>query len=627
MQSLWTRATQLACTCRCPSCLHQKASVARRVSTIAGRLASRPFSTGTFLYSAIFAAACAVDGGAKAQRRKQWDDAISKAKHEIQSIEENTKEIAGGILGSLDGASKELQDEVESVRLTVDDVLTWQPGVLAQRPPPPISTVDNPHPEHLPPQSLWSGPVRRKKASEIDWTKKKIQMTELAVARLVLHMLLAVDMDAKSGAELEALPESVRPFASLSRKNQRDAAEAIRREVYDYVCHLKAWERGTFNKLPVPIPKYFQPRTERGERQATRLTNTLWWRFKNLDKRRVDIQALIISICDSLLTCPVPPSLQAYNTLLVGFLDLRSVNARFIILDALINLCREAHYRPNEFTCAGILRAYRSQNNPEKFAKFVSLMRAKDNALMLARPDISISEASRGRCVRKGKKVLQAVHPSPMVYKEMVLGVLKFVGFEPAIKIIQNLQQESWGLDWSCLRLLLINCVMRRAWEDGMMIWQQVEMLAQKADEQVPTALHAVKLALCKICDRLEEFNEQFEKALKEGKTAAVLLQRATREVVNAQRRLYEEDSADESATELQIQDAASLQETAQEVLEQTAQEQILEEDEDILDQTRSEPIPIPIDEGAEITPWKPPDDFQDSPMHAEDRLVAVSAC
>src|SRR5215472_11823506 len=98
MQSVWTRATQLACSCRCPACLHSKPAVVRRIATAAGNVVSRPFSTGTLLYTAIFAAACVVDGGAKAQRRKQWDDAIAKAKQEVEAIEKSTEQRLGYVL-------------------------------------------------------------------------------------------------------------------------------------------------------------------------------------------------------------------------------------------------------------------------------------------------------------------------------------------------------------------------------------------------------------------------------------------------------------------------------------------------------------------------------------------------
>lgn len=615
MQSFWTRATQLTCTCRCPSCLHQKVSAARKVSTIAGKLASRPFSAGTFLYSAIFAAACAVDGGAKSQRRKQWDDAISKTKEEINAIEQSTNERAKSIIGSLDGAGEKLQEEVDSARLTLEDVITWSPGVYDKRPAVPVSTIDSPNLDMLPPQSIYSGPNRRKQGSEILYSNKKIYMTELAIARLVLHMFLAIDIDGKSGAELEALPESVRPFAFLSREEQRRAAEAIRMEIHDYVNHLKPWESGVRRELPVPPPIYDQPRTPHGEVPALRLAKTFKTLFKDLENDKVDYQTLVVNICDHLLTSPVPPSLQAYNVLLLGFLEQKQRRTRFIMIEALVNLCREAYYRPNEFTCAGILRAYRLSDRPDKFAKFVSLMRAKGDALMLARPDVPINERSQGRLVRKGEKVLQAIYPSTMVYEEMILGVLKYVGFHAAIDIIRNLAAEAWGLDWNCLYSLMMDCVTRRAWEDGMMIWTQMKVLANKANGEMPTRIHGAKLALCKVCDRIEEFDEQFERAVAEGKSSSNVLSSATRAFIDAERAMDEEDYSDEEEEEYNTQEEEFRAEAARQfnqppVPQEDAPEEV---DDQVQGLVKSSPRAS-----------KPPDAFQESPMFDQDRFIAV---
>lgn len=627
MQSLWTRATQLACTCRCPSCLHQKVSAARKVSTIAGRLTSRPFTTGTFLYSAIFAAACAVDGGAKSQRRKQWDDAISKTKQEISALEQSTNERAKSILGSLDGAAEQLQEEVDSARLTLDDVIAWSPGIYDKRPAIPTSTIDYPDSENLPPQSIYSGPIRRKKASEIPWTNKKINMTELAIARLVLHMFIAIDIDGKSGAELEALPESVRPFASLSREEQRKAAEAIRMEVHDYVRYLQPWERGVRRELPVPPPNYDQPATPFGEAQKLRLTKTIGTLFKDLDNNKIDYQTLVVNISDHLLTSPVPPSLQAFNILVLGFLEQKQRQSRFIMIEALVNLCREAYYRPNEFTCAGILRAYRLSDRPDKFAKFVSLMRAKGDSLMLARPDISINAKSQGRLVRKQDKILQAVQPSTMVYEEMILGVLKYVGFDAAIDIIRNLAAEAWGLDWNCLYGLMMDCVARRAWEDGLMIWTQMKVLAKKSRGEMPTRIHGVKLALCKVCDRIEEFDEQFERAIEEGKSPSSVLHWATRAFIAAERAGDKDDYSDEDM-EVPSLEEEEVNLEARRQLKQGLDRHERASWEGVGERNKGLIKPSPREAAVEAVavPLKPPDTFQESPTFDEDRFVAVYA-
>src|SRR5262249_4651680 len=285
----------------------------------AGNVASRPFSTGTLLYSAIFAAACVVDGGAKAQRRKQWDDAIAKTKQEVEAIEKSTEQRLRSVL-DLPGAAEQLQREVDSIRLTSEDVSKYGPGIGAKRPYLPVSTAPSPHPEHLPPESLWSGDARREKDSKIRLSEKKLRLTELAIARLVLNMLLVIDLNGKSEAELDVLPDSIRPFASLSRADQRTASEAVKSEAERYAALLRACERGPDPDLSIPTP--FYTRTTKGawHHAHTALTKAIKSHFDNYQNGQISFPTLVVHICHDILTSPAPPSLQAYNLLLVGFL-------------------------------------------------------------------------------------------------------------------------------------------------------------------------------------------------------------------------------------------------------------------------------------------------------------------
>jgi len=503
--------------------------VVRRVTIAAGNIASRPFSTGTLLYSAIFAAACVVDGGAKAQRRKQWDDAIAKAKQEVETIEKSTQQRTKNILGSLPGATEQLQREVDSIQLTVEDVSKYGSELGAKRPYLPISTVPSPHPEHLPPQSLWSGDTRREKDSKECLSQKKLRLTELAITRLVLNMLLAIDLNGRSEAELDALPDSVRPLASLSRADQRTMSAAVKSEAERLATLLRPWERGPDLDLPIPTPFYKRATKWTYQRACTALTTAIQLRFDNHRIGQISFQTLVVQICHDILTSPAPPSLQTYNLLLVGFLRAHQSHARFQIIDALVDLQREARYRPNEFTCSAILRSYRKRNLPHAFARFVSLMRAQGgDALMLANRNVKITPASRGRLVRSPRdprKVLQAVNPNSLVFREMIRGVLKFTGFHAAIEIARNLKAEAWGLDWQCLRMLMRDCVMRRDWDGGVMIWEQMCGLQETAGGYMPGKIHAAMLALCQVCDQVERFKELFQKAVGEGHAPQKIVQ------------------------------------------------------------------------------------------------------
>jgi DNA-binding ferritin-like protein (Dps family) len=145
---------------------------------------------------------------------------------------------------------------------------------------------------------------------------------------------------------------------------------------------------------------------------------------------------------------------------------------------------------------------------------------------MLANSKVNITPASRGRLVRKNpNKVLQAVNPNSLLFQEMIMGVLKFTGFQATIEIVQNLKAEEWGLDWHCLRMLMRDCVMRRDWEGGLMIWEQMCRLNEKAGGYMPERIRAAMLALCQVCEQVKRFKELFRIAVGEGHEPRKILQ------------------------------------------------------------------------------------------------------
>ena len=527
-------------------------------------------------------------------------------------MEQANTERLNNILASFDAtASEPFREELTPVRLTTEDVVMWSPGILDKRPRFPISTAEDPHPEHLPPQSLWSGPVRRLKAAQRGFTEKKLRLTELGVTMLVLQMFLAADIDSKSGAELEALPASVRPYASLSRPDQRQALSAVKAEVIDYVSLLMAWDRGEARPLPVPTPYYKQLEKHRHELIDDRLVTSFKELFEDLNRGRINLQAAIINISNLLLTSPVPLALQPYNVLLIGFLQHNKSVARFSVIEALIKLGDEAKLRPNEFTCAAILRTYRMLDDRRMFAKFVALMRAQDNALMLARPNVRITDSSIGRLVRKGDKVLQAIGPSTTVYRELILGILRFMGFDTAIQIIRKLSTERWGLDWDCLHLLMMDCVVRRAWDDGMIVLEQMELLKHKAGS-LPAKIQAMVLALCKVCDRFEEFNEKFEQALDCGHSREKILNLITRIFVAVERNADRKVSGVQSARDsLEQEEQPSVETTEEHNASPTSHHRAVEHDGTVPNQMATDLSPRGQKPVSSIAPLNVSDEFE----------------
>ena len=104
----------------------------------------------------------------------------------------------------------------------------------------------------------------------------------------------------------------------------------------------------------------------------------------------------------------------------------------------------------------------------------------------------------------------------PIMYWEMVKGVLHFAGFNKAMEICKSLKTESWGLDWQCIDSLMTDCIRRASWIDGKMVWEEVLLLGQKTKE-IPKWILTAFLALYRICNREEEYETVLREAVARG--------------------------------------------------------------------------------------------------------------
>ncbi|KAI9703757.1 MAG: hypothetical protein M1836_007527 [Candelina mexicana] len=85
MQTLWSRAAQSKCSCRCSSCLSAATAVARRTTTATGRRRLKAGEAFTLFYSSIFATAALADAKVKENRRTEWDRVITEARGALMS--------------------------------------------------------------------------------------------------------------------------------------------------------------------------------------------------------------------------------------------------------------------------------------------------------------------------------------------------------------------------------------------------------------------------------------------------------------------------------------------------------------------------------------------------------------
>ncbi|TID21626.1 hypothetical protein E2P81_ATG04896 [Venturia nashicola] len=579
MLNLWSQVGRVGCSCRCPSCLTTKHKLVRRVSTAIATVRTRPKTSSTFLYSAIFAAATVTDGYFKRQRRARWDDAISKAHAQLETSQRAIQDYQDHLLEKSDASSREIQDypdhlleksyapsreedflkksdessreedllkesdessraqEVNAEKredvahpggphghfMDFENVIRYAPKPGAPIPPylPTTEPLYYPSPwgaEYSAPQSLWSGEYQRMKAYARIWTKKKISKAELASARLAVEMIMAIELESISRINLGILPQAVREIAYLSRAEQNQLLADLKVDL-EATNTLEPWEGRRGATAGMTVPQYEQREDKSHYPIVEELNESILGLLRAYKTQEIGFVALVIKIVHNLLVSSAPPDLQTVNLLLLGFHgpgDL--IHTRSQITGAVIHFCFTVRVRPNEVTCSAILACYIDQNKPTEFANFIGLMRAADGTrgLMLAKPDIKITEASQGRLVQHDqlkRKVFQGVSPSSLVFWQVIRGVLKFSGLQNAIEICKNFGKLAWGLDRLCLFELLRQCVKEEDWESGRWVWDQVEIFNQRHHKGLASIV-GMMLALCLKCNERHMFDKIFSNAL-----------------------------------------------------------------------------------------------------------------
>ena len=174
--------------------------------------------------------------------------------------------------------------------------------------------------------------------------------------------------------------------------------------------------------------------------------------------------------------------------------------------------------RPNEITCVAILDHYTETRRPELFSQFVALMRGANNALMLARPDITVNEAGQGRLIRVSEqKVYQKVYPTPMVFHSLMHGVLQFAGFDRAMDIYYEMKEDGWGLDMIGLSRFLEDCMHRADWQGGLAVWEEIASIKGRIKPDLLAKAYAQFLTLCSVAQKPAAFNSVLTDAIKRG--------------------------------------------------------------------------------------------------------------
>lgn len=574
-RSLFSRASgSIGSSCGSARCFCDSWGI-NRTSCSNARALWKRHQSGTYLYTAIFAAALTVDAREKSRRTQQWDDALAQVNEEAELLkaaanerEKKLKKRGRFVEAFVEQDSVFNSDAPLDLEKTIDD----QNGIVRNFSPlnPVPLTLDSiqkhslDEPRHasvkhlfrstlkssvnggeirtpqnwLPPQSIGAGSnVRRRVRDDNTWTQKKINLMEIAVARLVLDILRSGAVGTMSSATASQVKEGferLQPWVEAAQA--LDTASGFNPTWYnDFLAHrlvianLDKWEKDDRPAWPIQPPTY-RPDTHINLQKGRELlhnslqTSFRQWEAASQRSNSVAEDAdaftfLCLEVCDALLQSSAAPDITTLNILLVGFLESQRVLpvTKQRLLFKLDTFRRNTNLRPNEITCATTLKAYRKAKDWQGLSKYLALMRGEGQGLMLARPDTRITAASQGRVrehiTKSGRrKLVQAVMPNPLLMVEMIKGMLDYANFEEAYRLLDELKPEGWLPDWHCLETLLFDCLRRQDWNSGQLIWKEIQALGRE-ELGIPNQIYSAFLALCHLCKQKIDFHIVFKQA------------------------------------------------------------------------------------------------------------------
>jgi hypothetical protein len=535
MQPVWTRVRHVR---------PKSAQLFRRINTATEAMKTNPFHSGTLVYSTALAGAAYADSQIKLKAKKEFDEEVEAKREEIQLVHRTAQEKAHKYLLTRLGISidkdsdqfEEIFKELENIKLIeapeitealrqrqeeaeLKRLLNYAPYLQTRRAHDIPSTIPFSR-AFLPPQSPWASRKTRDRAKDKAWVPKKIFRAEICAIRFCIEMLLRVGMYGKSAESLQDSPYYVQSYAKLSQEDLERILREIETEIIrtDHLSQLVKPSRPEFGVLE----PFYDPASSQSTQPVQELNRRL---FKIMsewhESGEPELSAhQVTSICENILRSPVHPDIQTCNILLTM---LGSKNQNDMI-DLVWDFVYDVSLRPNEVTLVQMLRSYNRRSSSQMFLQLISQMRGRSGGLMLASPDLpdDVIDKTGGRVfplyqwhtMEDATHLVQAVTPSPIVFQEVIRGLLDFVGLQTTMTICRDLAGYGWGMSYACIHTLLRRCAIDSAWETGVQVWKETEQLLTQG-YPIPAEIYSLMLAFCHLLDDKELFRKLFEQCLR----------------------------------------------------------------------------------------------------------------
>lgn len=554
MQTLWSRAAQTRCTCKCAFC-HATTALSRTSASSALKRRLRFRDVFTVFYSTVLASAAVADSYVKDARRREWEIAIKEAKDELAALEvqqrnrlaslsagpneakglngpwviENTWDRVFDVAG-VKSRERELLGFEDLVGPPLDVLKRLTIGEIEEiLTDPAIVRLNSSKPGlALPNRSIWCRPKGVKKTKTLEWSVRK----------LVYRLLLSCETE-RSAAPLEGQNDGTsqaRIDKTLTQtiSSRIERCERSLKFIADNPEDPWLWLRLRSPTAPSYSYKAVPERTSMNYRLLTL--------FESYQEKSGGIVSLLSSICSLLLSTTTPPDVHFYNILITRLCQMRRMDD----VQAVIDSMQECWIRPNETTLFVLLRYYTITNKRFQFFDLRKRMEGLHSRPLLlehpnvkippglqrrylireySKPGISMTEedhdliADGGSCsdtdpgnldpgyLERTNKVFRTARMGLMdhqVYGALIKGSLRFRWPGLAMQYYSQMVRDGFKPDTYLLTSILRYCTKNKDWDAGLAVWREL----RSRTHEISRATLRLMLTLCRSLGNFVEYSE-----------------------------------------------------------------------------------------------------------------------
>ncbi|KAL8785041.1 MAG: hypothetical protein Q9195_008801 [Heterodermia aff. obscurata] len=550
MQTLWARAAQ-RCTCNCILCHSSATALNRRATTAVLKRRIRFRDIFTLLYSSFLASAAIADVSRKEAKKAEWERLIKEARDELKALQEQQQARLAAVSWPDDAGTEKIYPRPNDW----SGLLQWATKERDRRKSlgfqelkgPPMSLLEDasaPEIEELmfdkyiarlnaaDKSHLWyttdgHRPLSIKKVKTLEWSVRKL------VHRLILSQLETLETNSEEQSDQAPTNYQLGTFAGINSgqlKMKIDRCDRRLSFLKRHSSNTEYWYRFVSPSWPT-----YSRRCRDDLASADSLNPELHNIFKcvTCDIRK---EVWLAEVCSVLLFSYVPPDIHTYNLLIIYLVKLKQMADVEIVIESM----HESHIRPNEVTLSAMLKFYTINNNKQGFLSLLRRIDGRDGGLSLAhaateispifseryqvsgrvpRIPVRISEEEEGYYYETGgynfrplghqpraqchntRKVVERARMAILdkaVYGAMIHGALKFLGPKKAMQYYSQMVSDGWEGGIRELGPILRYHSVRRKWQAGLAVWQEICKLPEGANRAAIECM----LWLCRKCQK-----------------------------------------------------------------------------------------------------------------------------